>query len=75
MLTDKAPAIIEYPHPAKLTKTNNPNIPITIDGNEDIVSSDNLINLTKGPSLAYSAKYIPAPIPIGTVIINDIKSI
>src|SRR5476649_915633 len=56
ILTDKAPASIEYPQPAILTKTNNPNIPITIDGREDIVSRDILINLRTGPSFAYSAK-------------------
>ena len=75
ILTDNAPASIEYPHPAILTKTNKPNIPITIEGNDDIVSRQILIKLTIGPCFAYSAKYIPAPIPIGIVIKSDIISI
>ena len=75
ILTDSAPASTEYPHPAMFTKTSNPNKPTTIDGRDDIVSRHILIKLRIGPCYAYSAKYIPAPNPIGTVIINDITSI
>ena len=42
---------------------------------EDIVSRHILIKLRTFPSLAYSDKYIPAPIPIGTVISKEINNI
>ena len=48
-----------------------PKSPTTIDGRDERVSIHILINFVTAPPLAYIARYIPAKVPIGTVISSD----
>src|SRR5690606_8682728 len=52
-----APPIMVYPQPVVLTNTNNPNIPMTIEGKEDKTSIHERIKLVNFPGFAYSAIY------------------
>ncbi len=74
MVSATAPEMMEYFQPSRTENTRKPNMPTTMEGNEDKVSIAVEAMSRIGPSGAYSTKKTAPPKLMGTEMTRVISS-